>query len=74
MFFCLLSIFESLGWFFQVRADVTEGPEKLAQAIGDAEAVVCATGFRYSWDIFAPWKVNMLVLLLCKYQEFFLDN
>lgn len=41
-----------------VRADVTEGPDKLAQAIGDAEAVVCATGFRYSWDIFAPWKVD----------------
>lgn len=41
-----------------VRADVTEGPEKLAQAIGDAEAVVCATGFRYSWDVFAPWKVD----------------
>lgn len=41
-----------------VRADVTEGPEKLAQAIGDADAVVCATGFRYSWDVFAPWKVD----------------
>lgn len=41
-----------------VRADVTEGPEKLAEAIGDAEAVVCATGFRYSWDVFAPWKVD----------------
>ncbi|CAL9077946.1 unnamed protein product, partial [Musa acuminata var. zebrina] len=25
---------------------------------GDAEAVICATGFRYSWDIFAPWKVD----------------
>ncbi|URD97642.1 NmrA-like family [Musa troglodytarum] len=41
-----------------VRADVTEGSEKLAEAIGDAEAVICATGFRYSWDIFAPWKVD----------------
>ncbi|KAM0933115.1 putative NAD(P)-binding domain, NAD(P)-binding domain superfamily [Dioscorea sansibarensis] len=41
-----------------VKADVTEGSEKLAEAIGDAEAVICATGFRYSWDIFAPWKVD----------------
>lgn len=37
---------------------MTEGSEKLAEAIGDAEAVICATGFRYSWDIFAPWKVS----------------
>lgn len=42
----------------QVRADVTEGSEQLAKAIGDADAVICATGFRYSWDIFAPWKVT----------------
>ncbi|XP_074587665.1 uncharacterized protein At2g34460, chloroplastic [Curcuma longa] len=41
-----------------VRADVTEGSEQLAEAIGDADAVICATGFRYSWDIFAPWKVD----------------
>ncbi|KAG0455798.1 hypothetical protein HPP92_023586 [Vanilla planifolia] len=41
-----------------VRADVTQGVEKLAEAIGDAEAVVCATGFRPSFDIFAPWKVD----------------
>ncbi|XP_078445624.1 NAD(P)-binding Rossmann-fold superfamily protein [Wolffia australiana] len=41
-----------------VRADVTEGPDKLADAIGDADAVICATGFRYSWDVFAPWKVD----------------
>ncbi|XP_031474687.1 uncharacterized protein At2g34460, chloroplastic [Nymphaea colorata] len=41
-----------------VRADVTEGSEKLAEAIGDAEAVVCATGFRPSLDLFAPWKVD----------------
>ncbi|KAJ6792029.1 3-beta hydroxysteroid dehydrogenase/isomerase [Iris pallida] len=41
-----------------VRADVTEGPDRLAEAIGDAEAVICATGFRYSWDVFAPWKVD----------------
>ncbi|XP_042439740.1 uncharacterized protein At2g34460, chloroplastic-like [Zingiber officinale] len=41
-----------------VRADVTGGSEQLAEAIGDADAVICATGFRYSWDIFAPWKVD----------------
>ncbi|XP_010904873.1 uncharacterized protein At2g34460, chloroplastic [Elaeis guineensis] len=41
-----------------VRADVTAGSDKLVEAIGDAEAVVCATGFRPSWDIFAPWKVD----------------
>ncbi|GMH01496.1 hypothetical protein Nepgr_003335 [Nepenthes gracilis] len=42
-----------------VKADVTEGSEKLAEAIGDdAEAVICATGFRPSWDLFAPWKVD----------------
>ncbi|OAY84233.1 Uncharacterized protein, chloroplastic [Ananas comosus] len=43
-----------------VRADVTEGADKLAQAIGGADAVVCATGFRRSWDLFAPWKVDNL--------------
>uniref|UniRef100_A0A1D1YLC1 Uncharacterized protein At2g34460, chloroplastic n=2 Tax=Anthurium amnicola TaxID=1678845 RepID=A0A1D1YLC1_9ARAE len=41
-----------------VRADVTEGPGKLAEAIGDADAVMCATGFRYSWDVLSPWKVD----------------
>ncbi|XP_068666908.1 uncharacterized protein At2g34460, chloroplastic isoform X2 [Aristolochia californica] len=41
-----------------VKADVTEGADKLADAIGDAEAVVCATGFRPSWDLTAPWKVD----------------
>lgn len=42
----------------QVRADVTEGSDKLAEAIGDdTEAVVCATGFRPGWDLLAPWKV-----------------
>lgn len=50
----------------QVKADVTEGSEKLVEAIGDAEAVICATGFRYSWDLFAPWKV----LLLCLFSSF----
>ncbi|KAL5771991.1 hypothetical protein ACOSQ2_011915 [Xanthoceras sorbifolium] len=42
-----------------VKADVTEGSEKLAQVIGDdSEAVICATGFRPGWDLFAPWKVD----------------
>lgn len=43
----------------QVKADVTEGSNKLAEAIGDdSDAVVCATGFRRSWDLLAPWKVS----------------
>nr|GEW62634.1 hypothetical protein [Tanacetum cinerariifolium] len=42
-----------------VNADVTEGPEKLAKAIGDdSDAVICATGFQYSLDVLAPWKVD----------------
>ncbi|XP_076939507.1 uncharacterized protein At2g34460, chloroplastic-like [Bidens hawaiensis] len=42
-----------------VKSDVTEGSEKLAQAIGDdSDAVICATGFQYSWDLLAPWKVD----------------
>ncbi|XP_010540559.1 PREDICTED: uncharacterized protein At2g34460, chloroplastic isoform X1 [Tarenaya hassleriana] len=42
-----------------VKADVTEGSEKLAEAIGDdSDAVVCATGFRPGVDLFAPWKVD----------------
>ncbi|KAI4295416.1 hypothetical protein L6164_035464 [Bauhinia variegata] len=42
-----------------VKADVTEGSVKLAEAIGDdSEAVICATGFRPGWDLFAPWKVD----------------
>ncbi|XVE51593.1 hypothetical protein DITRI_Ditri02bG0053900 [Diplodiscus trichospermus] len=42
-----------------VQADVTEGSAKLAEAIGDdSEAVICATGFRPGWDLFAPWKVD----------------
>ncbi|KAI5084037.1 hypothetical protein GOP47_0000206 [Adiantum capillus-veneris] len=41
-----------------VQADVTEGAEKLAEAIGNVETVVCATGFRQSLDLFAPWKVD----------------
>ncbi|CAN0853912.1 Uncharacterized protein At2g34460, chloroplastic [Linum grandiflorum] len=42
-----------------VKADVTEGSAKLAEAIGeDSDAVICATGFRPGWDLFAPWKVD----------------
>ncbi|XP_041025952.1 uncharacterized protein At2g34460, chloroplastic isoform X1 [Juglans microcarpa x Juglans regia] len=42
-----------------LKADVTEGSEKLSEAIGDdSEAVICATGFRPGWDLFAPWKVD----------------
>ncbi|AEC08977.1 hypothetical protein AtNW77_Chr2g0255131 [Arabidopsis thaliana] len=42
-----------------VRADVTEGPDKLAEVIGDdSQAVICATGFRPGFDIFTPWKVD----------------
>ncbi|CAH2053074.1 unnamed protein product, partial [Thlaspi arvense] len=43
----------------QVRADVTEGPEKLAEVIGDDyQAVICANGFRPGFDLFAPWKTD----------------
>ncbi|CAK9133946.1 unnamed protein product [Ilex paraguariensis] len=42
-----------------VKADVTEGSVKLAEAIGDdSDAVICATGFQPSWDLLAPWKVD----------------
>lgn len=41
-----------------VKADVTEGAAKLSEAIGDANAVICATGFRPSLDFLAPWKVD----------------
>ncbi|KAJ0791475.1 putative NAD(P)-binding domain, NAD(P)-binding domain superfamily [Helianthus annuus] len=45
--------------YCQVKSDVTEGSEKLADAIGDdSDAVICATGFQYSWDLLAPWKVD----------------
>ncbi|KAB1221352.1 hypothetical protein CJ030_MR2G005407 [Morella rubra] len=44
---------------FQVKADVTEGSERLVDAVGDdSEAVICATGFRPGWDLFTPWKVD----------------
>ncbi|CAL5412471.1 unnamed protein product [Camellia sinensis] len=43
----------------EVKADVTEGSTKLAEAIGaDSDAVICATGFRPSLDLLAPWKVD----------------
>lgn len=43
----------------QVKADVTEGSERLVDAVGDdSEAVICATGFRPGWDLFTPWKVG----------------
>ncbi|CAI9087946.1 OLC1v1022154C1 [Oldenlandia corymbosa var. corymbosa] len=42
-----------------VKADVTEGSTKLADAIGDdSDAVICSTGFQPSWDLLAPWKVD----------------
>lgn len=42
-----------------VKADVTEGSARLADAIGnDSDAVICATGYRRSLDFFAPWKVD----------------
>ncbi|CAO1942846.1 unnamed protein product [Urochloa humidicola] len=41
-----------------VRADVTEGADKLVEAVRGADAVVCATGFRRSFDPFAPWKAE----------------
>ncbi|XP_009759028.1 uncharacterized protein At2g34460, chloroplastic [Nicotiana tabacum] len=42
-----------------VKADVTEGSARLADAIGnDSDAVICATGFRRSLDFLAPWKVD----------------
>ncbi|KAI5331950.1 hypothetical protein L3X38_022077 [Prunus dulcis] len=44
-----------------VKADVTEGSAKLADAISDdSEAVICATGCRSGWDLYAPWKVDNL--------------
>jgi len=42
-----------------IKADVTEGSTKLAEVIGgDSDAVICATGFRPSFDLLAPWKVD----------------
>ncbi|KAK6797217.1 hypothetical protein RDI58_004919 [Solanum bulbocastanum] len=42
-----------------VKADVTEGSAKLADAIGDdSDAVICATGFQPSWNLLTPWKVD----------------
>lgn len=45
----------------QVKADVTEGSAKLADAIGDdSDAVICATGFQPSLNLLTPWKVSQL--------------
>lgn len=45
--------------YFQVKADVTEGSAKLADAIGgDSDAVICATGFQPSLNLLTPWKVG----------------
>ncbi|KAG9145856.1 hypothetical protein Leryth_020194 [Lithospermum erythrorhizon] len=42
-----------------VKADVTEGSDKLADAIGENwDAVICATGFRPSWNLLSPWQVD----------------
>ncbi|KAM1796472.1 hypothetical protein ACFX11_036711 [Malus domestica] len=42
-----------------VKADVTEGSAKLADVISDdSEAVICATGCRPGWNLYAPWKVD----------------
>ncbi|CAH2053075.1 unnamed protein product [Thlaspi arvense] len=42
-----------------LQADVTEGPEKLAEVIGDDyQAVICATGFCPGFDLFDPWKTD----------------
>ncbi|KAM0915881.1 hypothetical protein ACQ4PT_010539 [Festuca glaucescens] len=46
--------------FQLVRADVTEGTDKLVEAVRGVDAVICATGFRRSFDPFAPWKVDNL--------------
>lgn len=49
----------------QVKADVTEGSDKLAEAISDdLEALICATGFQRSWDPLAPWKVRKVFICI----------
>ncbi|KAF9590067.1 hypothetical protein IFM89_030379 [Coptis chinensis] len=53
------NIFSDNPFLQFVKADLTEGPAKLAEAIGDdSEAVICASGFRRSWDFTQPWKVD----------------
>eukprot|EP00897_Mesotaenium_endlicherianum_P006737 jgi/Mesen1/6091/ME000031S05362 len=39
-----------------VQADVTEGAAKLAAAMGDADAAICATGFQPGLDLTLAWK------------------
>nr|POF16890.1 serine/threonine-protein kinase atm [Quercus suber] len=49
----------SFSWMGFDGTDVTEGSERLAEYIGDdSEAVICATGSKPGWDLFAPWKVD----------------
>lgn len=51
----------------QVKADVTEGSTKLAEAIGgDTDAVICATGFRRSLNLLTPWKVSLCTVAVNK--------
>lgn len=58
--------FSGMHLYFQVKADVTEGATKLAEVIShDSDAVICATGFRPSWDLTAPWKVSEFLQFLC---------
>lgn len=48
----------------QVEDDVTEGFDKLAQAIDDdSDVVVCATGFRPGCNFLAPWKVSQFFVM-----------
>lgn len=69
----LSAVLKLMPIHLQVKADVTEGSTKLADAIGDdSDAVICATGFRPSWDLLSPWKVNVNLLLLLMQSHFFL--
>ena len=60
---CACQSIEQMGFD---GTNVTEGSERLAEAIGDdseaigddSEAVICATGFKPGWDLFALWKVS----------------
>eukprot|EP00850_Spirogloea_muscicola_P012519 SM000081S22653 [mRNA] locus=s81:329924:331177:- [translate_table: standard] len=41
-----------------VEADVTKGADELAEALGNADAVVCATGFAPGLDLTSAWRVD----------------
>ncbi|KAG5622143.1 hypothetical protein H5410_007361 [Solanum commersonii] len=43
-----------------VKADLTEGSAKLADAIGDDSDVVICIGFQPLWKLLASWKVSQL--------------